>query len=112
MAIVAVERALNVGRHHALMAPEKNRAWARVGSVANKALNELAYRRGGDQGRVCNDGGFNSAPRRSISFVLASVTLVPRDEIRGGAPKVNTRPATETTLSPQQRGYPATHAPR
>src|SRR5260370_9167684 len=85
MAIVAVARALNVGRNLAIMTPEKNLAWARLGSVANKALNELAYRRGGDQGRVCNDGGVKSAHRPSISFVATSGTALPPDELAGRA---------------------------
>src|SRR5882762_1803765 len=110
MAIVAVARALNVGRNLAIMTPEKNLAWARLGSIANKALDELAYRRGSDQGCVCNDGGFNSAERRSISFVLASVTLVRREEFGGGARKVNTRPADKTSLSWNKRGYSAIDA--
>src|SRR5260370_42707906 len=84
MAIVAVARALNVGRNLAIMTPEKNLAWARLGSVANKALNELAYRRGGDQSRVCNDGGFDSAQRRTISFVPASVKAVLREAFAAG----------------------------
>src|SRR6266852_4744621 len=110
MAVVAVARAFNVGRNLAIMTPEKNLAWAWLGSVANKALDELANRRGGNEGCVCNDGGFDSAERRRISFVLAAVALLRREEFSGGASKVNTRAADKTSLSWNKSGYSAIDA--